>query len=161
MAQWSSTCSVRSPKPIFLTFIKDIRDSLPFISDNLTKRSNSHGNPTKVVLFLTGYFDQLVLGKLYTFPEVLHAHFMNPTNWLATLLRKKNFANNIWKREPPRGIGEVHLTKYLVCSRNNPYKTHSATKTNESFQRKIHVNLSSQINSIIELRQKSWNQMLL
>ena len=82
----------KTTKAYLLTFI---RDSLPFISDNLTKRSNSHGNPTKVVLFLTGYFDQLVLGKLYTFPEVLHAHFMNPTNWLATLLRKKNFANNI------------------------------------------------------------------
>lgn len=55
--------------------------SLPYISDNLPKPSNFHGNSSKVVLSLIeGYFDQVVLGKLYTFPEVLHAQFMNPTD---------------------------------------------------------------------------------
>lgn len=55
--------------------------SLPYISDNLPKPSYFHGNSSKVVLSLIeDYFDQVVLGKLYTLPEVLRAQFMNPTD---------------------------------------------------------------------------------
>ena len=80
--------------------------------------------------------------------------------WKIFLREKKDLFNTFWTLESPKGIGIYPLIKYLVWSRDNPYKIHFP-KNNKFFQQKILLNLSSQINIIKNLGEKSWNQILL